>query len=284
MPLKRLFDSEKKRKRSDPQQEETLSGSNTMLSNPLAAQDEAAFGTDKIVTNEVTGPFYEKDNQALRIHRLSQADEFWSAYENWRPNIPFLRYVFDNQHQALEALLSITCIHNAEDTGHLICTAPITLGCYRIIDGRYEAFLAGEFLTYSIWSEATEKFSSHHGKYLNQLKPETNERFKLQKSASQQVIFKREYYQLDLTDTKFYQIFETTNTQVAWVFLLRRENVITDRTRYIHVETPEGIICRDANGIHRLEHNKDSGTVEKSETDSTLNIGHDVREHSSQTK
>lgn len=262
----RLFDSEKKRKGSDPQQEETPSGSNITPSKPLAAQNEAAFAVEKIVTIEVTGPFYEKDNRALRIQRLSQADEFWNEYEKWRPNTPFLRYVFDNQPQAIEALLSISCIHQAVDTGHLICTEPITLGCYRIIDGRYEAFLAGEKLTYRIWSEATEKFSSRHGKYRNQLKPETQERFKLKKTASKQVAFKKEYYQLELTDTKFYQIFEAPSTQVAWAFLLRRENVITDRKRYIHVETPEGIICRDANGVYRLGQDEDSGTVNKSET------------------
>ena len=188
MSFIRLFGSEKKRKRSDPQQEETPSGSNTTLSKPLAAQNEAAFAVEKIVTIEVTGPFYEKDNRAFRIQRLSQADEFWNEYEKWRPNTRFLRYVFDNQLQAIEALLSITCIHQAVDTGQLICTEPITLGCYRIIDGRCEAFLAGEKLTYRIWSEATEKFSSHHGKYQNQLKPETKERFKIQKSVSREKV------------------------------------------------------------------------------------------------
>ena len=259
MSFKRLFDPEKKRKRSDPQQEETPLGSNTTPSNPLAAQNEAAFTVEKIVTNEVTGPFYEKDNRAFRIQRLSQANDFWNEYEKRPFNTPFLRYVFDNQLQAIEALLSITCIHQAVDTGHLICTEPITLGCYRIIDGRYEAFLAGEKVTCNTWSEATDKFSSRHGKYRSQLKPETNERFKFMKSASEQVVFKKEYYQLDLTATKFYQIFEAPNTQVARVFLLGRENVITDQNRYIHVETPEGTICGDASGVHKLDQDKDSG-------------------------
>ena len=72
------------------------------------------------------------------------------------------------------------------------------------------------------------------------------------RSASEQVVFKKEYYQLDLTDTKFYQIFEAPNMQVARVFLLGRENVITDQNRYIHVETPEGTICGDASGVHKL--------------------------------
>jgi len=258
MSFKRLFGSEKKGKRSDPQQEETPSGSNTTPAKLSAVQNEAAFAVEKIVTNEVAEQFYEKDNRASRIQRRSQADDFWNECEKWTSNTPFLRYVFDNQLQAMEALLSLTCVHQAVDTGHLICTEPVTLGCYRILDGRYEAFLAGEKLSYRLWSEATEKFSFRHGKYRNQLKPETYERFKFHKSASEQVVFKKEYYQLYLTDTKFYQIFEAPNTQVARVFLLGRENVITDRNRYIHVETPEGTICGDASGVYKLDQDEDS--------------------------
>jgi len=197
----------------------------------------------------MAGSFYEKDNQAVRIHRLSQADDFWSDYEKWRPTIPFLRYVFDTQLQALEALLSVTCIHQAEDTGHLICTEPITMGCYRLINGRYEVFLSGEMLTYNTWSEATEKFSLHRGQYRNQLKPETYERFKSQSEADQ-VVLKKEYYEVTLTDTLFYQIFEASSFVAAKNFLLRQENLITARNRYIHVITPKGTLCRDINGIH----------------------------------
>lgn len=257
MSLIRLFDSEKKG-RSDPQREETLSESNTTMTKPLTDQNKA-----ENAPIEAVGPFYEKDNRALRIQRFSQAEEYWNEYEKRRPNTPFLRYVFDNQLQAIEALLSITCIHQAVDTGHLICTEPIILGCYRIIDGRFEAFLAGEQLTYRTWAEATEKFSSRRGKYRNQLKPATQERLKFKKSTPEKVAFKKEYYQIGLTDTKFYQIFEASSAQVAWAFLLDRENVITDRNRYIHVETPEGIICRDADGVHRLQEDEDSGTFDK---------------------
>ncbi|MDF1591040.1 MAG: hypothetical protein P1P89_05940 [Desulfobacterales bacterium] len=197
----------------------------------------------------MSGSFYEKDNQAVRIHRLSQAKDFWSDYETWRPTTPFLRYVFNTQLQAMEALLSVTCVHEAEDTGHLICTEPITMGCYRVIDGRYEVFLSGEKLTYTTWSEATEKFSLHRGQYRNQLKPETYERFKSQSQADQ-VVFKKEYYEVTLTDTLFYQIFEASSFVAAKNFLMRPENLITARNRYIHVITPKGTLCRDINGIH----------------------------------
>jgi len=277
MSFIRLFDSENKK---DPasQQEETPLESNRTPSESSFAQNEAETAVEKIVTVEGAQPFYERDNRAFRIQRISQANEFWNEYEKQRPNTPFLRYVFDNKLQALEALLSVTCIHEAADTGHLICTEPITVGCYRTIDGRYEAFLAGEKLTYKVWSEATEKFSSGSGKYRNQHKPETQERYKRQKSASQQVAFKKEYYQIELTCTKFYRIFEASTTQAAWAFLLHRENVITDHKRFIHVETPEGIICRDANGVHRLGADEYSANTDQTETTSPLEAGPDEKE------
>lgn len=197
----------------------------------------------------MAGSFYEKDNQAVRIHRLSQANDFWSDYENSRPSIPFLRYVFDTQLQAIEALLEVACIHQAEDTGHLICTEPIIMGCYRLIDGRYEVFLAGELLSHKTWSEASEKFSSRLGQYRNQRRPETYERFKSHSQADR-VVFKKEYYELTLFDTRHYQVFEASRLLTAKNFLLRIENVITDRNRYIYVVTPNGTLWRDMDGIH----------------------------------
>ncbi|MEW6670793.1 MAG: hypothetical protein AB1427_03770 [Thermodesulfobacteriota bacterium] len=193
--------------------------------------------------------FYEKDNRAVRIHRLSQANDFWSEYEKSRLNIPFLRYVFGTHLQAMEALLSVTCIHQAEDTGNLICTEPITLGCYRTTDTRYEVFLAGDKLTYKTWSEATEKFTALRGQYRNQLRPETYERFKSQSQADQ-VVFKKDYYEVSLTDTKYYQIFEASRLLAARNFLLRLDNVITAPNRFIQVVTPKGTLSRDIDGIH----------------------------------
>jgi len=197
----------------------------------------------------MAGSFYEKDNQAVRIHRLSQAHDFWFEYEKWRPTTPFLRYVFDTQLQATEALLSVSCIHQAEDTGHLICTEPITMGCYRATDGRYEVFLAGEKLSYKIWSEATEKFTSRRGQYRNQLRPETYERFKSHSQADQ-VVLQKEYYEITPTETKYYQIFEASSFAAAKNFLIRNENVITSRNHFIHVMTPKGTIIRDIDDIH----------------------------------
>jgi hypothetical protein len=250
MPFNRLLKFGKKNKPIDLPQAETLPGSTAAPSEPsTAAVEEPASSDETIIRNAPAGSFYEKDNRAVRINRLSQADDFWAEYEKWRLTIPFLRYVFDTRLQAVEALLSVTCIHQAEDTGHLICTEPITMGCCRMLDSRYEVFLAGEKLTYKTWSEATEKFTSHRGQYRNQLRPETYERFKTQSQADR-IVFKKEYYEVTLTDTHHYQVFEASSLLAARNFLLRQENVVAARNRYIHVVTPKGTVCRDMNGIH----------------------------------
>jgi len=250
MPFKRLLKFREKNKPNDRPQAETLPQPTAAHSEPqTVATEEPAAADEAVITNAPAGSFFEKDNRAVRIHRLSQANALWAEHEKLRPTIPFLRYVFDTRLQAVEALLSITCIHQAEDTGHLICTEPIIMGCCRLIDGRYEVFLSGEQLNYKTWSEATEKFSLHLGQYRNQLRPETYERFKTQSQAGQ-VFFKKEYYEITLTDTHYYQIFEAASFTAAKNFLLRNENIVTDRNRYIHVETPRGTVYRDMNGIH----------------------------------
>lgn len=250
MPFNRLFKFGEKINPIDLPQAQTLPESTAVPPEPSAAAAEETASSDETITrNAPAGSFYENDNRAVRIHRLSQANDFWAEYEKWRPTIPFLRYVFDTRLQAMEALLSIACIHLAEDTGHLICTEPVTMGCYRMLDGRYEVFLAGEKLSYQTWSEATEKLSSHRGQYRNQLRPETYERFKTQSHADR-VVFKKEYYEVTLTDTKYYKVFEASGLLAAKNFLARPENVVAVRNRYIHVVTPKGTVCRDMNGIH----------------------------------
>jgi hypothetical protein len=252
MPFNRLLTFGEKSKRTDQPQAEALTDSTASPpESSTDAAEETTSASEAITRDEMAGTFYEKDNRAVRFNRLNQANDFWSEYEKWRPTIPFLRYIFDTRLQAVDALLSVACIHQAEDTGLLICTEPITMGCYRLIDGRYEVFLAGETLTYKTWSEATENFSSHRGQYRNQLRPETYERFKSQSKADR-VLFKKEYYEVTLSGTLYYQIFEASSLLAARNFLLRSENVITALNKYILVETPKGTLCRDINGIHEL--------------------------------
>ncbi len=57
---------------------------------------------------------------------------------------------------------------------------------------------------------------------------------------------------MTLLDIKHYKIFESSRLVTAKNFLLQPENVITARNQYIHVQTPNGTLCRDMDGIHEL--------------------------------
>lgn len=251
MPFKRLFGSQEKNKENDLQAQDAPVKPNSppVQSSRLPDQD--------TVDKQTTAAFYEKDNRATRILRLSQAVDFWKQFENRYLKVPFLRYVFDSEVEAVEALLSLDCIHQAGDTGHLLCTEPIVMGCYRTLEGCYEVFLAGNELSYPTWAEAVRKFSDRHGRHRDQFKPETDERYK-DRPGAQQVVFEKEYYQLSPEGTSFYKVFKAPSVQAARSFLLQHENMIMVRNRSILVETPEGTICSDIDGIHEMSRNADS--------------------------
>lgn len=250
MPFSRLLKFGEKSKGSDQPDQDTGPLPEVESSEAQVEPEKKTLApAENIEENETEQSFYEIDNRAIRIQRLSQANDFWSEYEKSRPQIPFLRYGFTTELQAIEALLSISCIHRAVDTGQIICTEPITLGWYRNVDGHYEVFLAGEKLTYRVWSEASEKFKLLKGRYYHQLRPETYERFK-GKFQDDQVVFKKESCELGPEETKHYLVFESPRLLAAKNFLLRQENIITEPNRYIYVVTPKGIVFRDRDGIH----------------------------------
>jgi hypothetical protein len=114
-------------------------------------------------------------------------------------------------------------------------------------------FLAGDALTHATWSEASAAFYAHKGQYRSQHKPETDPQLQGRATGPPQVVFERQYCRLELTDTRHFAIFKAPGIQAARSFLLQPENRITQRNRTIRVETPDGTICRDADGIYELD-------------------------------
>jgi len=245
MPIKRLFRSQKKIKGDDLQAKDAPEQPNS----PLLQSSQLPVQEADI--KQVAATFYERDNRATRILRPGLADDFWRQYRDRRLKVPFLKYVFDSESDAVDALLSIGCIHRAGDTRHLICTEPIVMGCYRTVENRYEVFLAGEALSHAIWSEAVRKFSDHSGRHRDQLKPETDESHK-DSTGIQQVVFEKEYYELGPEGKRFYKVFRAPSVLAARSFLLQKENVIMVRNRSILVEAPEGTLCSDVDGIRDM--------------------------------
>ena len=243
MPLKRFFRSRDKIKENNPKAQDESTELNTSSSPSLQPP------VQESVEKQRAGLFHERDNRATRILRLSQADDFWREHRDQIPKVPFLRFTFSSESEAIDALLSIGCIHQAGDTGNLLCTEPIVMGCHRTIENSYEVFLAGEELSYATWSEAARKFSDHHGCRRDQLKPETGDSDR-GGSDTRQVVFEKEYYQMGPEGTSFCKVFKASSLPAARSFLRRRENVIMVRNRSILVETPEGTLRGDSDGIH----------------------------------
>lgn len=259
MPFNRLFKpAGRNRETTPPPPQDPAAaqpGPDAAATPPEPGADSAAFAApetgDKV--------YLERDNRAVRIQRLDQALEFWNDYEHARPGWPYLRYAFDTRLQALEALESVSCIHPARDTGFLICTEPLVFGCYCMPDGSYEVLLAGEQMTPRTWSEAAEKFQAHHGRYRSQQRPGGSEKSARPASASQSVVFVKDYYQMDLSRTRYYRCYEAAGKEAARAFLWRRENTINHPDHAIVVETPDGTFYRDIDGIHE-ETGNDRGT------------------------
>lgn len=250
MTFKRLFRPQTKIEGNDLQDGEASAQPNLKSPQPSQLPEQEA------VEEQPAETFYERDNRAARILRLSQADDFWRRQQNRRSKVPFLRYVFESEIEAVDALLSLSCVQRAVDTGNLLCTEPITLGCYRTLENRYEAFLAGKELRYAIWSEAVQKFSDHRGHHRDQLKPETDDSYK-DRPGIHEVVFEKEYYQMGPEGTHFYQVFKAPSVPAARAFLQQHENMIMVPDKSILVEAPEGILCRDMDGIHEKCRNED---------------------------
>ena len=126
-------------------------------------------------------------------------------------------------------------------------------------DGSYEILLAGEQLTRRIWSEAAEKFQAHHGRYRSQQQPAGSAKIARPASAAQSVVFVKDYYQMGLSRTRYYRRYEAAGKEAARAFLRRRENSISHPDHAIVVETPDGTLYGDIDGIHEGTGN-DRGT------------------------
>jgi len=124
----------------------------------------------------ITTRFGEKDNLGIRMRSMSEADSQKvksGPFEKraQQSSEPYLRYLFVSAEDARDALLGLNFIHEAEDTGNLICTEPLSFGCYRLTNGKYEAYIGGLQLTLPLWKAARESFAVHNGRIKNEQRP-----------------------------------------------------------------------------------------------------------------
>jgi hypothetical protein len=89
---------------------------------------------------------------------------------------PHIVCQFTNYEKGTQALLRIPSIHQASDTGNLICTEVLTFGAFcDLTDGgkpvRWAFLLAGKELSHASWEAAMDSFERNGGKIVTQKEP-----------------------------------------------------------------------------------------------------------------
>ncbi len=202
--------------------------------------------------------FCEKDNIGIRIRSMIEEDSQKLESGPFEKEVqqlpqPYIRYMFASGEDARDALLGLNFIHEAEDTGNLICIEPLTFGCYRQKNGKYEAYIGGQRLTQRLWKAAKESFAVHNGRVKNEQRPnaEFNSNIERGMTLSERVTKIREYSQLNSGQTEFYLIYDAPNSVIAQAFLKQKQNLVTKSDTYIIVKTPDGDFWRDISGIYK---------------------------------
>lgn len=199
--------------------------------------------------------YFEKDNKGTRYETLGQASAYWIARMSNPKKDPFVLFTFNTKEEAHNALLDLSYIHLAEDSGKPICISVLQFGYYPIeYEGttKYEAWVCGSELTHDMWQEAMEKFNKQGGKRKNDLEPERTAQIqtKVAEGDASKVLFVREYKRPGPLGSYFtYRVYKAPNKASAMAFL--EKNPVTRQLYYIVVETPEGNFCRDIQGLYQ---------------------------------
>lgn len=193
--------------------------------------------------------YTEKDNVGTRHDSIEFASAYWMARISSSRKDPYVLYTFDTERAARAALLELPCIHEASDTGEVICTEVLTFGCYQTHEGKWEAIVCGDDLSHELWEQAKAAFARHGGKRKNDLEPEQRARAAPKPKAGGKVVFVREERQEQSGATMVYRIHRAPDAATAKTFL--EEHPVSQRFHYIVVETPEGNYCRDVQGMYK---------------------------------
>jgi hypothetical protein len=194
--------------------------------------------------------FNERDNKGTRHDSLGIASSYWMARISSPKKDPFVMYTFDNDEDARKAFLELPCIHIAQDSQKLICTEVLIFGYYPTEQGKYEAVICGDDLTYELWQQAKESFTRHGGNRKNDLEPEKHTaQAKANEAKPEKVKFIREDRSQSHGVTMIYRVHKAPDADTAKAFL--EQNPVTKQFYYIVVETPEGNYCRDIQGMYK---------------------------------
>ena len=107
----------------------------------------------------------EEDNIGTRVDSGAKSIGWYVRQKKRGVNDPILMYAFKNENDAVEAMLELPYIHQAADTGRLVCTEPIYFGALLMEeDGiSWLAVVGGSLITSSAWHAAKQSFEEHGG-------------------------------------------------------------------------------------------------------------------------
>lgn len=195
--------------------------------------------------------YTEKDNMGTRLDNPMLATTFWDARQSSSKKDPFLFYAFDNETAAREALSDLPYIHDAQDSGKLICSETLTFGYYQTQPGVYEVIICGEELEYALWEQARGIFAKHGGYKKEELQPEKRAPLSQKHKVAQpeKVKFIREESNVQMGQKMIYRIYEGPDEASAKAFL--KQNPVDKHFYYIVIETPVGNFCCDLAGIYK---------------------------------
>ena len=201
------------------------------------------------ITDACGKTFLEVQNRGTTHDTWEVANAYWLAHM-FSDIGAWVLYEFVDGKAAREALLEVDCIHEAADTGNLICTEVLVFGVYQRNDRKYEAVLLGKGLSHERWAAARESFLRHGGRCKSEREPEQTQAAPAPTKAAwpESVVFLEEQRRQMLGQTMIYRVHRAPDAESAKAFLER--NPVTEEHLYLVVETPEGSFCRDRLGIY----------------------------------
>ena len=198
------------------------------------------------VCSDERKPFYQKDNHGNLHDTFEKAQLYWLVKRpKMNKMIPFILYQFNSSSNASSALLELPFIHRARDTNNLICDRIMEFGYYKVEESLYEAIIAGSDLTLEEYKNVENCFKNHGGWHKNHLEPSSSIKSNDDSiSDKYDVKFVKKYTKNECT----YECYEAKTKADAMKFLGEKE--VTQNLYFIIVDTPEGNIEKNKNGIY----------------------------------
>lgn len=196
------------------------------------------------------GSLTQEDNLGTYYDTTSRGKTYWHSRMMQGPDYPFVAYDFDNEKDAMEALLELPCIHKAEDSGKPICTEVLDFGCYEKSPGLYSAFVCGKDLTHELWTQAKASFSKHNGVRSNDQEPDKKatraREDKVARPDKVEFVEDRSGENMGFRFTKLR--YRAPDAASAKAYL--QQHPVTEPMYYIEIDTPEGNFGRDIQGMY----------------------------------